>query len=253
MTPASSPVFDLYPAIDIKAGQCVRLTRGDMGSAVVFCDDPAEQARRFAGQGAKKLHIVDLDGACQGTGINGAAVERVLAETALDVQLGGGIRTLENVSYWFDKGVSRVILGTAAVKNPALVEQAAARYPGRIVLGVDARGGKAATEGWQEDTAIDAIDVIRRFAALPIAAVIYTDIGRDGAMQGPDVEGTGNLARRSPFPLILSGGVSSYDDLKHAFGLAKDGVIGAISGRAIYDGAIDAREAMRLINEWRHA
>ncbi|MET0155483.1 MAG: 1-(5-phosphoribosyl)-5-[(5-phosphoribosylamino)methylideneamino]imidazole-4-carboxamide isomerase [Rickettsiales bacterium] len=246
-----SVTFDLYPAIDIKNGQCVRLTRGDMGSAVVFSDNPADQAMRFQAQGAVKLHVVDLDGACQGEKVNGKAVEAVISATKLDMQLGGGVRTMDDVSYWLDKGVSRVILGTAAVKNPALVEAAATRYPGRIMLGVDARGGKAAVEGWKENTERSVIDILSHFSHLPIASAIYTDVGRDGAMQGPDLEGTVEIARRSPFPIILSGGVASYDDVKAAFGLAKDGVVGAISGRAIYDGAIDVAEALRRIETWR--
>ena len=245
--------FSLYPAIDLKDGKCVRLTRGDMDSAVVFSDDPAEQAKEFETQGAKKLHIVDLNGAYSGVGVNGAAVEKILKNTSLDVQLGGGIRSMEDVKYWMDKGVARVILGTAAVKNPTLVEQAASAYPYRVIIGADARGGKAAVEGWQEDTQRDTIDVINRFASFPVAAVIYTDITRDGVMQGPDVDGTGELARKSPFPIILSGGVSCYDDLRAAYSLAKDGVIGAISGRAIYDGAIDVDVAEKLIDEWKNA
>jgi phosphoribosylformimino-5-aminoimidazole carboxamide ribotide isomerase len=242
-----TPPFTFYPAIDLKGGKCVRLTRGEMDSAVAFHDDPAAQAKEFAAQGASWLHVVDLDGACAGTSVNGAAVERIVAESGISVQLGGGVRAVDDVFFWLQKGVSRVILGTAAVKNPEIVKKAASMYPGRIVLGVDARAGKAAVEGWREDTQETVADVVARYAGLPIAAAIYTDIGRDGVLGGPDLQGTAEIAAKSPFPVILSGGVSSYEDVKAACLLADKNVAGVISGRAIYEGRIRVDTALSVI------
>ncbi len=232
----------LYPAIDLKDGQCVRLLRGDMAAATVFGTDPAAQARAFAAAGCGWLHLVDLNGAFAGTPVNAAAVAAILAAVEVPVQLGGGIRDMATVEAWLDRGVARVILGTAAVEDPALVRQAAAAFPGRVAVGIDARGGRVATRGWAETTAIQATDLARRFEDAGVAALIYTDIERDGAMAGPNVAATAALARAVAIPVIASGGVARMADL---LALRDTGVIaGAISGRALYEGAIDLAAAL---------
>ena len=236
----------LYPAIDLKSGRCVRLLRGDMNAATVFNDDPAAQARAFAAAGCAWIHVVDLDGAFAGRPENAAAVEAILAAVPVPVQLGGGIRDMAAVEGWLGKGVARVILGTAAVRDPAFVRAAAARFPGRVAVGIDARDGRVAVEGWAETTDLAAADLARRFEDAGVAAIIFTDIDRDGAMQGPNVEATAALARAVSIPVIASGGVSSLDDLRalKACGAPLDGVI---SGRALYDGRIDPAEAAALL------
>ena len=235
----------LYPAIDLKDGQCVRLLRGDMAAATVFGDDPAAQAATFVDAGCRWLHLVDLDGAFAGAPRNADAVEAILARVDVPTQLGGGIRDLPTVELWLDRGVARVILGTAAVRDPDMVRQAASAFPGRIAVGIDARAGRVAVEGWAEATALDATDLARRFEDAGVAALIYTDIDRDGAMQGPNVAATDALARAVSIPVIASGGVSSLDDLK---ALKSTGTIaGAISGRALYDGALDLKEALAAL------
>lgn len=234
----------LYPAIDLKGGSCVRLVRGDMAQATVFNDDPAAQARAFADAGAAWLHIVDLDGAFAGAPVNAGAVESILAAVSVPVQLGGGIRDLATVEAWLDRGVARVILGTAAVKNPELVIEACRRRPNRIAVGIDARGGKVAVEGWAEETDLDAATLAGRFVDAGVAAIVFTDIDRDGALQGVNTAATAALARAVPIPVIASGGISSLDDIR---ALAADGVIaGAITGRALYDGRIDLAGALAL-------
>jgi len=233
----------LYPAIDLKDGQCVRLLRGDMDKATVFGADPAAQARAFQSAGCEWLHLVDLNGAFAGHPVNGPAVEAILAAVSVPCQLGGGIRDMATIDGWLARGIARVILGTVAVEKPDLVREAARVHPGRIAVGIDARGGKVATRGWAEATEIEAVDLARRYEDAGVAAVIYTDIERDGAMQGPNIAATAALARAVSIPVIASGGVSSLADLK---ALKATGVIaGAISGRALYDGAIDLAEALR--------
>lgn len=235
----------LYPAIDLKDGQCVRLLRGEMDAATVYGDDPAAQARVFESAGAKWLHLVDLNGAFAGRPVNGAAVEAILAAVSIPVQLGGGLRDMAQIETWLGKGVGRVILGTVAVENPDLVRQAARAFPGRVAVGLDARGGRVATRGWAEETDRDVIDLARAFEDAGIAAIIYTDIHRDGAMRGPNVPATEALARAVSVPVIASGGVASLDDL---IALKETGVIaGAISGRALYDGAIDLHAALAAL------
>lgn len=235
----------LYPAIDLKDGACVRLLRGDMEAATVFGTDPAAQARAFADAGAEWLHLVDLNGAFAGRPVNGEAVEAILSAVSVPVQLGGGIRDRAGIEAWLDKGIARVILGTVAVEEPDLVREAAAAHPGRIAVGIDARGGRVATRGWADQTELDATDLARRFEDAGVAAIIYTDIDRDGAMGGPNIAATEALARAVAIPVIASGGVSRMADLT---ALAAIGVIaGAISGRALYDGAIDLTEALRLL------
>lgn len=235
----------LYPAIDLKDGQCVRLLRGDMAAATVFGSDPAAQARAFQDAGAKWLHLVDLNGAFAGHPVNAEAVEAILAATDIPAQLGGGIRDMKTIETWLGKGLARVILGTVAVEDPELVHEAARAFPGKIAVGIDARAGRVATRGWATETEVMATDLARQFEDAGVAALIYTDIDRDGAMQGPNIAATEALARAVAIPVIASGGVSSLADLK---ALAATQVIaGAISGRALYDGAIDLREALQAL------
>ena len=236
----------LYPAIDLKDGQAVRLIHGDMGRATVFNDDPAAQARAFVAAGAAWLHLVDLNGAFAGTPVNAAAVEAILSACpGTPAQLGGGIRDMATIEGWLTRGLARVILGTVAVEDPALVRAAARAFPGRVAVGIDARRGKVATRGWAEETAIEATDLARRFEDAGVAAIIYTDILRDGAMGGPNIPATEALARAVAVPVIASGGVSSLSDL---IALRDTGVIaGAISGRALYDGKIDLTAALSAL------
>ena len=236
----------LYPAIDLKDGQCVRLLRGAMDQATVFGDDPAAQALKFQNAGCLWLHLVDLNGAFAGAPVNGATVEAILSAVKVPCQLGGGIRDLATIEAWLTRGLARVILGTVAVENPALVRQAARAFPGQIAVGVDARKGLVATKGWATETTIQATDLARSFQDAGVAALIYTDIDRDGAMQGPNIEATAALARAVTIPVIASGGVSSMTDL---LALKATGVIaGAISGRALYEGAIDLAAALAALD-----
>ncbi len=235
----------LYPAIDLKDGQCVRLLRGAMEKATVFSDDPAGQARAFAGAGAEWLHLVDLNGAFAGAPVNAAAVEAILAAVAIPCQLGGGIRDMATIEALLEKGLARVILGTVAVENPDLVRTAARAFPGRVAVGIDARQGRVATRGWADQTETDATDLARAFEDAGVAAIIYTDIDRDGAMQGPNLAATAALARAVTIPVIASGGVASLADL---IALRDTGVIaGAISGRALYDGKLDLAAALAAL------
>jgi len=237
----------LYPAIDLKEGRCVRLLRGDMATATVFADDPAAQARAFVDAGCEWLHLVDLDGAFAGRPTNRAAVESILAAVTIPVQLGGGIRDRATIDGWLERGVARVILGTIALRDPDLVRAAAKAHPGRIAVGIDARDGRVAVEGWAETSATTATDLARRFEDAGVAAIIYTDIDRDGAMAGPNVEATAALAQAVTIPVIASGGISSLDDLK-ALKASGAPLNGAISGRALYEGRIDLAAAVRLLS-----
>lgn len=232
----------LYPAIDLKDGQCVRLLRGEMSAATVFGDDPAAQARAFETAGCRWLHLVDLDGAFAGRPMNAAAVEAILAAVRIPAQLGGGIRDRATIEGWLGKGIARVILGTAALRDPGLVREAARAHPGRIAVGIDARGRKVAVEGWAETSETDATDLARRFEDAGVAAIVYTDIERDGALEGPNVAATAALARAVSIPVIASGGIASMDDLR---ALKESGapLDGAISGRALYEGRLDPGEA----------
>lgn len=239
----------LFPAIDLKQGQCVRLVRGAMAEATVYNDDPAAQARAFRDIGFPWLHVVDLDGAFAGESRNGAAVEAILAATgeSMKVQLGGGIRGRAQIDAWLERGVARVILGTAALRDPGLVREAAGAAPGRIAVGIDARGGKVAVEGWAETSGMEAVDLARAFEDAGVAAIIYTDIDRDGVLAGINWEATIALAEAVSIPVIASGGLASMDDIERM--TRPDAAIleGAISGRALYDGRIDARLALERL------
>jgi len=236
----------LFPAIDLKDGQCVRLLRGDMDKATVFNDDAGAQAAAFVAGGCSWLHVVDLNGAFAGHPVNGDAVDAILAAVDVPVQLGGGIRDLETISMWLKRGISRVILGTVAVRDPDLVREACERYPGAVAVGIDARGGQVAVEGWAEVSELSAIELAARFEDAGVAAIIYTDIDRDGAMQGVNVEATAELAASTSIPVIASGGVSSLDDLRALKTRADTGIAGVISGRALYDGGLDLGAALAV-------
>ncbi|ETD81711.1 1-(5-phosphoribosyl)-5-[(5-phosphoribosylamino)methylideneamino]imidazole-4-carboxamide isomerase [Rhodobacter capsulatus] len=235
----------LYPAIDLKDGNCVRLLHGEMDKATVFGTDPAAQAAKFEAAGCAWVHLVDLNGAFAGEPVNGAAVEAILARITVPAQLGGGIRDMATIERWLSKGLARVILGTVAVENPDLVREAAKAFPGQVAVGIDARNGKVATKGWATETDVLVTDLAKSFEDAGVAAIIYTDILRDGAMTGPNIEATEALARAVAIPVIASGGVSSLPDL---IALRDTGVIaGAISGRAIYDGALDLTAALAAL------
>ncbi|MBI1272979.1 MAG: 1-(5-phosphoribosyl)-5-[(5-phosphoribosylamino)methylideneamino]imidazole-4-carboxamide isomerase [Alphaproteobacteria bacterium] len=234
----------LYPSIDIKDGNVVRLVHGDMEQATVFGNNPAAQARAFAAQGFEWLHIVDLNGAFAGKPVNGDAVDEVLADVKIPVQLGGGIRNIALIEAWLQKGVSRVVLGTVAARHPELVKEACAQFPGKIAVAIDARSGTVAVSGWAEDTAMKALDLALRFEDAGVSAIIYTDIDRDGALGGVNVEATVDLAFALTTPVIASGGVASLNDLEELKKQEKAGIAGAIIGRALYDGRIDPKEAL---------
>ena len=237
----------LYPAIDLKDGNAVRLLRGDMDKSTVFNTDPAAQAREFVDAGCEWLHLVDLNGAFEGEPVNAAPVEAILSQCKVPAQLGGGIRDMATIENWLNKGLQRVILGTVAVENPDLVREAARAFPGHVAVGIDARDGKVATKGWAEETNVMVIDLAKSFEDAGVAAIIYTDINRDGAMQGPNVQATADLANAVSIPVIASGGVSSIADLK-ALKSCGAPLNGAISGRALYDGAIDLGQALQVLN-----
>ena len=237
----------LYPAIDLKDGNAVRLLRGDMEKSTVFNIDPAAQAMEFVQKGCKWLHLVDLNGAFKGEPVNAVTVEAILAQTKVPAQLGGGIRDMTTIERWLDKGLARVILGTVAVENPNLVREAANKFPNQVAVGIDARNGRVATKGWAEETDVLATDLARSFEDAGVATIIYTDINRDGAMQGPNIESTADLAKSVSIPVIASGGVSSLQDLI-ALRDCGANLNGAISGRALYDGAIDLNTALAVLN-----
>ena len=243
----------LFPAIDLKNGRCVRLEQGDMARATVFDLDPAAQAASFAAQGFEYLHVVDLDGAFAGKPMNAHAVETMLGAVTVPVQLGGGIRDLKTVEAWLAKGVARVIIGTAAVRDPELVKSAAKRFPGRVAVGLDARDGKVAVQGWAETSAINALDIARRFEDAGVAAIIFTDIARDGLLKGLNLDATIALAERISIPVIASGGFASIEDVKALLAPRAKKLAGAIAGRALYDGRLDPTAALALIRSARAA
>lgn len=234
----------LFPAIDLKEGLAVRLQQGDMTRATVFHRDPAQQAHAFEAQGFKHLHVVDLDGAFAGKSMNGAAVERILKTVSMCVQLGGGIRDMKAIAGWLEKGIDRVIIGTAAVRDPALVKEAAKEFPKRVAVGLDARDGKVAVEGWAETSELTVLDIARRFEDAGVAALLFTDVGRDGLLKGCNVEATVALARAVAIPVIASGGVADIHDIHALRPHVADGIEGVITGRALYDGRLDLAEAI---------
>ncbi|MFD0916919.1 1-(5-phosphoribosyl)-5-[(5-phosphoribosylamino)methylideneamino]imidazole-4-carboxamide isomerase [Pseudahrensia aquimaris] len=237
----------LFPAIDLKGSQCVRLKLGDMNQATVYNEDPGAQARAFEDQGFRWLHVVDLDGAFAGEAVNGTAVEAILANTTNPVQLGGGIRTLDHIAYWLDKGIARVILGTIAVRDPALVREACAKFPGQVAVGIDAKGGKVAVEGWAETSELTVKDMAARFEDAGVSAIIYTDIDRDGVLAGINWDSTLDLARATQIPVIASGGLAGMDDIMRMMRPDAQVLEGAISGRALYDGRINPTEALAVL------
>jgi phosphoribosylformimino-5-aminoimidazole carboxamide ribotide isomerase len=243
----------LFPAIDLKNGQCVRLEQGDMARATVFNLDPAAQARSFAAQGFEYLHVVDLDGAFAGKPINAPAVEAMLKAISIPVQLGGGIRDLDTVEAWLAKGIARVIIGTAALRDPDLVKDAATRFPGRVAIGLDARDGKVAVEGWAETSEVTAVEIAQRFEDAGVAAIIFTDIARDGLLKGLNLDATIALAERISIPVIASGGLASIEDVKALLAPRARKLAGAIAGRALYDGRLDPSTALALIRSARAA
>lgn len=238
--------FTIFPAIDLKSGQVVRLAEGDMARATIYSDDPAAQAAVFARGGAEWLHVVDLDGAFAGRSVNGDVVARIVAAFAGKVQLGGGIRDMAAVESWFARGVTRAVIGTAALKDPDFVKAAAKLYPDRIVVAVDAKGGMVATEGWAEASDMPVADLARRFEDAGVAAVLFTDVGRDGLLKGVNLEATHSLAKAQTLPVIASGGVAGEADIHALKAIAADGIVGVICGRAIYDGRLDLGRALAI-------
>ena len=238
----------LIPAIDLKDGHCVRLEQGDMQKATVFSDDPGKMAAQWAERGARRLHVVDLNGARQGKPVNEKAVKDIIAaiDSDIPVQLGGGIRDLDTIERYLDDGVSFVIIGTAAVKNPGFLQDACYAFPGHIIVGLDAREGKVATDGWSKMTGHDVVDLARKFEDYGVEAIVYTDIGRDGMLTGVNIEATVKLARELKVPVIASGGISSLVDIKELCKYENDGIIGAIAGRALYEGKLDFKGAMKV-------
>ena len=243
----------LYPAIDLKDGQCVRLKLGEMSQATVFNDDPAAQARSFEEQGFEWLHIVDLNGAFAGQPVNAAAVEAILGAISIPAQLGGGIRDLATIEMWLDKGVNRVILGTIAVRDADLVREACRKFPGRIVVGIDAKGGRVAVEGWAETSELTAVELAGRFEDAGVAAIIYTDIDRDGVLTGLNLPATAQLSAATTIPVIASGGLASIEDVRALLQPTYAKIAGAITGRALYDGRLDPAEALAMIAQHRSA
>jgi phosphoribosylformimino-5-aminoimidazole carboxamide ribotide isomerase len=241
----------LFPAIDLKEGQCVRLVQGDMAQATVFNDDPAAQARAFEDQGFEYLHVVDLDGAFAGAPRNAQAVEAILKALTIPMQLGGGVRDMRTISRWLEKGVSRVIIGTAAVKDPSLVHEAARLFPGQVAVGIDAKDGFVAVDGWAKATRLSALDLGKSFEDAGVAAIVYTDIARDGVLKGLNIEATRALAKALTIPVIASGGLASLKDVERLLQPDCATLAGAITGRALYDGRLDPKEALELIKSAR--
>ncbi|MGM9529505.1 MAG: 1-(5-phosphoribosyl)-5-[(5-phosphoribosylamino)methylideneamino]imidazole-4-carboxamide isomerase [Phascolarctobacterium sp.] len=239
----------IYPAIDIRGGRCVRLTEGRFDAETVFADDPAEMALKWAGLGAEFLHLVDLDGALAGEGRNVPVIQRILKSVSIPVQLGGGIRNLETIEKLLELGVTRLILGSAAVKNPELVQEACKKYPGHIAVGIDAKKGEVAIEGWGQGSGVAATELAKKMASFGVETIIYTDISRDGMLSGVNVEATAALARACGVPIIASGGVASLEDIRRVKAVEADGVQGCIIGKAIYTGAVDLKAALALAKE----
>jgi phosphoribosylformimino-5-aminoimidazole carboxamide ribotide isomerase len=238
----------LFPAIDLKGGQCVRLKQGDMAQATIYNDDPAAQAKAFEDVGFSYLHVVDLDGAFAGQPVNASAVEAIRKSTSFPIQLGGGIRNLATIEGWLEKGVTRVIIGTAALRDPALVKEAARKFSGRVAVGLDAKDGKVAVEGWAETSELKVLDIARQFEDAGVAAIIFTDIARDGLLKGINWDATIALGEAISIPVIASGGLASLDDVKVLLSPRAKKLEGAITGRALYDGRLDAKEAIAMMS-----
>ena len=238
----------LFPAIDLKEGKCVRLIRGDMNKSTIFHEEPYKKAKEFEKLGFKWLHLVDLDGAFAGKSMNSLAIKKIISSTSLSLQLGGGIRTLENIKFWIDNGISKIIIGTAAIKNPEILKKATQLYPYRISLGIDARDGNVATNGWIETSDIRAVDLIKKYKNFNLDSIIYTDISKDGAMQGPNINEIKKMSEISNAPLIASGGVSKIEDIKKIISCHKN-IKGIIIGRAFYENAIDIPKTMRILKK----
>jgi len=239
----------VIPAIDLKEGQCVRLRQGDMADSTVFSDDPVAMAARWHGEGARRLHIVDLDGAFAGKPVNAGIIEQISSALPdLPIQIGGGIRSLDTIGRYLEAGVCYAIIGTMAAKNPDFVREACAAFPGHIIVGIDARGGRVAVEGWASESELEATDLAKRFADVGVHAVVYTDIDRDGMMQGVNVESTVALAQQASLPVIASGGISDLEDVRQLMVHASAGICGAITGRAIYEGALDLGAAQAMVD-----
>jgi len=236
----------VIPAIDLKNGHCVRLLQGRMDSETVFSDDPAAMAKRWQQEGAEMIHVVDLDGAIQKTPLNGEAVKSIVESVTVPIQVGGGIRNEQTIRTFFDLGVSRIVIGTEAIRNPDLVKRACKMYPGRIVVGIDARNGLVAIEGWTETTRIRAVDLAKQFEDCGVAAINFTDIYRDGMQTGPNIEETGRLAEAVSIPVVASGGVATIEDIKKLLSLEAVGVVGVITGKALYGGTLSLKEAIRI-------
>jgi len=241
--------MNLYPAIDLKDGNCVRLLRGEMDAATVFNTNPGDQAAAFKEAGFKRIHLVDLNGAFEGKPVNAAAVEAILAATDVPAQLGGGIRDLKTIEMWLEKGISRVILGTIALRDPEIVKAACKAFPGHVAVGIDARDSMVAVEGWAETSETSALDLARKFEDVGVEAIIYTDIDRDGALQGVNVEATRDLAAQISIPVIASGGVASIRDVEELLKVQDSGIEGVIIGRALYDGRIDPAAALKMVEQ----
>lgn len=237
----------LLPAIDLKEGKCVRLKQGDMAQTTVFNDDPAAQAQEFVTQGAEWIHIVDLDGAFAGKPVNATAVENILKKVSVNIELGGGIRTIETIKMWIDKGVTRVILGTIALRDPDFVKKACRKFPDKIAVGIDAKDGFVAVEGWAEKSEMTALDLARCFESVGVSAIIYTDVSRDGVLQGPNLPATVQLASSISTPVIVSGGISSLKDIEACKREEKNNIIGVIAGRAVYENRFSVRQAVDLL------
>jgi len=244
----------IIPAIDLKDGQCVRLRQGRMDDSTIFSDHPVDMARQWVEKGARRLHLVDLNGAFAGEPVNGGVV-RDIAEAfpGLPIQIGGGIRTMDTIESYLKAGVNYVILGTAAVKNPSFVEEACRHFRGHIIVGIDAKSGLVATDGWAEVTEVKAADLAKKFESDGVSAIVYTDIDRDGMMQGVNVEATVAMARASSIPVIASGGITNLDDIKNLCAVAREGILGAITGRAIYEGTLDVCEAQAYCDQQSEA
>jgi len=239
----------IIPAIDLKDGKCVRLLQGRMDAETIFSDDPAAMGTRWESEGAELIHVVDLDGAIGKKPVNLKAINSIIEHVNIPIQVGGGIRDLDTIKMYIDQGVERIVIGTEAIKNPKLIEDACEKFPGRIIIGIDAKDGKVAIEGWTQTTEVTAVDLANQFESFDVAAINFTDIDRDGMRSGPNLQETEKLAQSTSIPVVASGGVSSIEDIKNLIPLESSGVVGVISGRALYDGSLDLRTAIKILKK----